>query len=288
MFSRCALTCPAGCRSLRRSPTGSGWPLCDLQQPPRAAPTCRRSRQRSHPPRTGSTCRPPEKKRRAEIFKLPDQCFSFSFRHVSALTFPQRSKHTKHKVTSRCLCCSDPQTSLCVTLCHFASFVSQSSVFLFRRSELKTSYLLRKALLTSSWFSVFRPRRRCSLCLSSMHLVIIHILLALMSRGEIKTEPIVKLRGSWVNSQNCSVWNKLCVDTKSPEEWRYRARQVLSADPGCQREISICVFVDWCVYIMTCGDIKMGRHLLSAWTSPLKAASRTFMIWYPCRGEEAL
>lgn len=30
----------------------------------------------------------------------------------------------------------------------------------------------------------------------------------------------------------------------------------------------------------------MGRHLLRAWTSPLKAASRTFMIWYPCRGEE--
>lgn len=164
MFSRCALTCPAGCRSLRRSPTGSGWPLCDLLQPPRAAPTCRRSRQRSHPPRTGSTCRPPEKKRRAESFKLPDQCFSFSFRHVSALTFPQRSKHTKHKVTSRCLCCSDPQTSLCVTLCHFASFVSQSSVFLFRRSELKNSYLLRKALMSSAWFSVFRPRRRCSLC----------------------------------------------------------------------------------------------------------------------------
>lgn len=85
MFSRCALTCPAGCRSLRRSPTGSGWPLCDLLQPPRAAPTCRRSRQRSHPPRTGSTCRPPEKKRRAESFKIPDQCFSFSSTYVSLL-----------------------------------------------------------------------------------------------------------------------------------------------------------------------------------------------------------
>lgn len=85
VFSRCALTCPAGCRSLRRSPTGSGWPLCDLLQPPRAAPTCRRSRQRSHPPRTGSTCRPPEKKRRAESFKIPDQCFSFSSTYVSLL-----------------------------------------------------------------------------------------------------------------------------------------------------------------------------------------------------------
>lgn len=28
------------------------------------------------------------------------------------------------------------------------------------------------------------------------------------------------------------------------------------------------------------------RYLLRACTSPLKAASRTFMIWYPCRGAE--
>lgn len=132
VFSRCALTCPAGCRSLRRSPTGSGWPLCDLQQLPRAAPTCRRSRQRSHPPQTGSTCRPPEKKRRAEIFKLPDQCFSFSFRHVSALTFPQRSRfcdaNTQH---------TKSHPDVCVVLIHRRHFVSLCVTLRLCFSELR-------------------------------------------------------------------------------------------------------------------------------------------------------
>lgn len=143
VFSRCALTCPAGCRSLRRSPTGSGWPLCDLLQPPRAAPTCRRSRQRSHPPRTGSTCRPPEKKRRAEIFKLPDQCFSFSFRHVSALTFPQRSRfcdaHTQHPKS---------HPDVCVVLIHRRHFVSLC-VFCFSELHLFVQVLWAENLSSS-------------------------------------------------------------------------------------------------------------------------------------------
>lgn len=44
---------------------------------------------------------------------------------------------------------------VCVVLVHRRHF--ESSVFLFRRSELKTFCLLRKALVTSAWLSVFVP-----------------------------------------------------------------------------------------------------------------------------------
>lgn len=47
-------------------------------------------------------------------------------------------------------------------------------------------------------------------------------------------------------------------------------------------------FNDSLIILNSRDQTAVSSHLLRAWTSPLKAASRTFMIWYPCRGAETV
>lgn len=50
-----------------------------------------------------------------------------------------------------------------------------------------------------------------------------------------------------------------------------------------QRSMLVNRILEWLMYLW---NMKIWAYLLRACTSPLKAANRTFMIWYPCRGAE--
>lgn len=139
-----------------------------------------------------------------------------------------------------------------ITLCHFVSlcFVCFSELRLFVQalwaenllSSQKSSDVVSVVLCVPAQATMF------TVFLSSMHLVIIHILLALTSRGEIKTNLIVKLRGSWVNSQNCSVWNKLCGHKES---WRVKLQSptdVISWSWLSERDQYLCVCWLMCLH----------------------------------------